>query len=223
VLTALRLAAPHGVPVLGVACGSLGALAATSPNDIAEALEHVRSGEWTPHRLPAIAAACRTSGELTALNDLVGVRASSTQVAVTVDVDGDRYIAFAGDGVIVATQLGSSAYTLAAGGPVLAPGSDALVVTPLSPHGGCVRPIVVPSGTPLQVRIDPGWGGARIEVDGRIADPADHDFSITLRPEFATLVRLGGEEHFLAGLRRRGIIADSPRIHVRGRRAHPLP
>ena len=70
------------------------------------------------------------------------VRAGAGQVMVEVEVDGERFIRLAGDGVVAATPLGSTAYTLAAGGPMLAPGAAGMVVTPLSPHGGVCPPLV---------------------------------------------------------------------------------
>ena len=75
----------------------------------------------------------------TAVNDLVVVRQGAGQVIVAVRVDGELFIRFAGDGFVIGTPLGSSAYTLAAGGPMLAPGALGMVFTPLAPHGGFSR------------------------------------------------------------------------------------
>jgi NAD+ kinase len=129
------------------------------------------------------------------------------------------FIRFAGDGLVVATPLGSSAYTLAAGGPVLAPGGSGLVFTPLSPHGGCCPPLVVAAESRLTIELDPGHGGARIEVDGQVRERADplqpRTLAVSLRPDHAVLVALGGEEPLLAGLRRRRVLIDSPRVLAR--------
>lgn len=217
-LAALRTAAAAGKPVLGVACGSLGALTATSADRLVEGLERIAAGDWSRRTLPALAV--QWEGEpLWALNDLVLVREGAGQLSASVFVDDELYIRFGGDGVVVATPLGSSAYTLAAGGPVLAPGSTGMVVTPLAPHGGCCPPLVAGAQSVLRVLVDPAHGGARIEIDGqgrgRVAPHEPQAFSVRWSSEHATLVELGGEEPFLAGLRRRRILMDSPRMLAR--------
>lgn len=218
-LAALHAAAAVEKPVLGVACGSLGALTAVSAGALTGALDRVDAGDWRPRRLPALEVAAGEAEPLWAVNDFVIVREGAGQVIAEVRVDGELFIRFAGDGLVIATALGSSAYTLAAGGPVLAPGGSGLVFTPLAPHGGCCPPLVAGPDSLLEIDLDPGHGGARIELDGQIlgrAEPlVERAFRVALRPDHATLVALGGEEPMLAGLRRRGVLADSPRILAR--------
>lgn len=222
VLAALRAAAPARRPVLGVACGSVGALAASVAGDLPAALDRIAAGNWRPRPLPVLEA--RASGgehdPVPALNDLVVVRDGGGQVTADVSVDGVLYARFAGDGIVAATAQGSSAYTIAAGGPLLAPGAAAWALTPLPHHGGFVPPLVVGADSRVEVEIDPGYGGARAEVDGQPATLAPA-FSLTLRPGFAELVSLGDEEPFLAALRRRGIVTDSPRVLARERSEGP--
>src|SRR5215207_3067677 len=218
-LAALRTAAAVGKPVLGVACGSLGALTAVHADEVGTALDRVAAGDWVPRHLPALMVESDGEEPQIGVNDLVVVREGAGQVTASVHVDGELFIRFAGDGLVIGTQLGSSAYTLAAGGPVLAPGGSGLVFTPLAPHGGCCPPLVTGPGSRLEVELDPGFGGARIELDGHIRDRVDpllsRTLAITLRPDHATLVALGGEEPMLAGLRRRRILMDSPRVLAR--------
>ena len=106
--------------------------------------------------------------DLRAINDLVLVRAAAGQALVEIEVDGERFIRLAGDGVVAATPLGSTAYTIAAGGPMLAPGASGMVVTPLAPHGGVCPPLVTAPDTRVRITLDPGHGGARIELDGQV-------------------------------------------------------
>ncbi len=218
-LAALHAAAPAGRPVLGVACGSLGALTATTADKLEEALDRVAAGDWTARELPALIARTDGHDELMAVNDLVLVRAGGGQVTVEVEVDGGRFIRFAGDGLVAATPIGSSAYTLAAGGPMLAPGTDGLVLTPLAPHGGVCPPLVAGPGTHIVVTLDAGNGGARVEVDGRTRRDAPADsvaaFALEVRPAYVRLVSLGDQEPLIAGLRRRRILLDSPRVLAR--------
>lgn len=214
-LAALHAAAPHGLPVLGVACGSLGALTATSASDLPEALERFAAGDWEARRLPGVAVTVDGQGPKVALNDLVVVRRGANQVVVGVEIDGDRFVRFAGDGVVIATPLGSSAYTMAAGGPVLDTSTEAIVVTPVASHGGSTPPLVVGSGSAVRVTIEGGWAGARIELDGQIHDHDPKELLVSWQPEHATLVRFAGAETLLAGLRRRRILQDSPRVLAR--------
>lgn len=215
VLGALRAAAPAGRSVLGVAYGSLGALATTQPADLAAALDAVADGRCERRSVPALEIHPEGQAVRHALNDLVVLRAGAGQITVRISVDDQLYAAWAGDGLIAATPAGSSAYTFAAGGPLLAPGTEAWVLTPLAAHGGSIRPLVVGAASTVRVEVEPGFGGARTELDGQPAILGDPRLSLTLRPGHATLVRLGGEEPLLAGLRRRGILADSPRVVAR--------
>jgi NAD+ kinase len=221
-LAALHAAAPVGRPVLGVACGSLGALTSVTAEKLDGALDRVAAGDWTPRALPALSAERDGAEPLLAINDLVLVRAGAGQVLVEVTVDGERFVGFGGDGLVAATPLGSTAYTLAAGGPMVAPGGTALVLTPLSPHGGVCPPLVASEANEVAVTLDPGNGGARVEVDGQIHAVLDRlepvTFTLRLEPDFGTLVSLGEDESMIAGLRRRRILLDSPRMLVRDER-----
>jgi NAD+ kinase len=213
-LHALHAAASVGRPVLGVACGSLGALTAVPADDVDEALEAVASGRWLARRLPGL----RIAGdglERVAINDLVVVRRGPSQVIVAIYVDYQVYVRYAGDGLVVATPAGSSAYTLAAGGPILAERSDGLVLTPLAPHGGCCPPLVVGSQSAVRLVVEPGYAGARLEFDGQAEAAQPTELRAERVEEYATLVGLGDSEPLLAGLRRRRILIDSPRVLAR--------
>jgi len=218
-LAALHAAAPVGRPVLGVACGSLGALTATTAEELEDGLGRVANGDWTPRKLPALVGERDGGDELHAINDVVFVRDGAGQVMVEIEIEGERYVRFAGDWLVSATPLGSTAYTLAAGGPVLAPGATGQVLTPLSPHGGVCPPVVVAAGIEVELLLNPGNGGARLEIDGQIAvelSPQEPiELKLRCREEFATLVSLGEQETLMAGLRRRRILLDSPRILAR--------
>jgi NAD+ kinase len=219
VLSALRRGAAAGRPVLGVACGSLGALAAVAADGVAAALDRFTRGDWDAHRLPALRVQARDGdAAVDALNDLVVVRAGAGQLRVSVALDGVPYGRWSGDGIILATSLGSSAYTMAAGGPLLAPDTPGSVCTPLNPHGGALPPLVAGAGTRWEVEIGEGYGGARVEVDGQPSEAGLLAFTAELHEGFAELVRLGHEEPFLSALRRRGLLADSPRMLVEKRR-----
>jgi NAD+ kinase len=218
-LSALRMASPAGVPVLGVACGSLGALSAVTGDEIAGALERAWNGDWTPRSLPALAVTADDGPVERALNDFVVVRGGAGHVAAAVSVDDELYARVSGDGVIVATALGSSAYSMAGGGPLLAFGTAAFVCTPLAMHGGSAPPLVVPADAALTVDVTPGHAGFVVEIDGFRTTPASRRFRITLEPDVATLVGFDPGGRGLAQLRGRRLITDSPRILARDDRA----
>ena len=218
-LTALHAAAPASRPVLGVACGSIGVLTSVPAGSLSAALDHVAAGNWEPRRLPALEIAAAGAEPRFAINDFAMIRDGTGQVITEVRVDGELYARTAGDGLVVATPLGSSAYTMAAGGPILAPGVQGMVVTPLAQHGGLSPPLVVGPGSRVQVLVEPGYGGGRFEIDGHEAGVGALELNVSLRPDYASLVALAGQEPLLTGLRRRGLIVDSPRILARDARA----
>ena len=208
----LAAAAPNHPPVLGLACGSLGALAAVRASATTRALERYAAGDWAALALDGLRVTDEAGATAVALNDVCVVRKGAGQVKAAVSVDGELYVRCAGDGIVVSTALGSSAYGMAAGGPILAPGTQALSVTPLAMHGGSAPSLVVPSMSELRIEVGSGFGGRRLEVDGQPAAVEGHELDLRLEAAHVELVSFGDGEGFLAGLRRRAIITDSPRM-----------
>lgn len=222
-LAALRSAAAVQRPVLGIACGSLGALATVAVPDVTRSLDRFSRGDWQPRLVPALAVSREDGESLFALNDVAVVRAGGGQVRVTAEVDGSLYARIAGDGAVVSTPIGSSGYTISAGGPLLAPGLEGFVFTPLPKHGGFAPPLVISPRSVLQLDVAAGFGGARLEVDGQVADDRARSLTIAFREEAATMVSFPDQETLLAGLRRRRIITDSPRVAADQDRADGCP
>jgi NAD+ kinase len=218
VLSALRASAPVEAPVLGVACGSVGVLTAVTAEDVGAALDRVQAGDWTERRLPALGIHAATGPDEWAVNDFVAVRHGAGQLVASVLVDDELYVRLAGDGLIVATPLGSSAYSMAAGGPVLVSGSAAFVCTPLAMHGGNAPPLVIPATSMLRIELQPGFAGFEIEIDGHNHSATDLDYTITLRENRVTLVELGELSLGLGDLRERRLITDSARVLARDAR-----
>jgi NAD+ kinase len=217
-LAAARVGMTNARPVLGIACGSLGVLARVAPAGLAAALDHFAAGEWAAEPLPGLEVLRAGQTPLVALNDVSVMRAGIGQIRVAIEVDGMLYGRVAGDGVVVATALGSSAYSLAAGGPVLHPGVAGFVITPLPTHGGQVPPPVLGPASRAVLQVAGGFGGARLELDGQIVTGAPERLEAMLRPDVARLVALPGQAPLLAVLRDRRVIRDSPRILAEGHR-----
>jgi NAD+ kinase len=220
-LAALHAAAPVSRPVLGIACGSIGVLTSVHSGELEWALEQVAAGDWIPERLPGLDVAVGGAELAVAINDAAVVRNGAGQVIIAIKVDDELYARTAGDGLVVATPLGSTAYTMAAGGPIVLPQVPSIVLTPLARHGGVSPPLVVGPESRISLEIESGYGGSRIEVDGQLLAERALDATVRLRDEYATMVTLAGQEPLLSGLRRSGLVADSPRVLVREQRTAP--
>ena len=222
-LAALRAGSVADRPVLGIACGSLGALANIKVADADRALDRFSRGEWLPRRFPALSIA-RPDGEpLFALNDVAVVRETGGQVKLTALVDGTLFARMAGDGAVVSTPIGTSGYAISAGGPLFLPHVDGFVFTPLPKHGGFAPPLVIASASELVIDVAGAFAGARLEVDGQVVGVGLGTLTITFRPAVVTQVSFDDQEPLLAGLRRRGILLDSPRLVAEAERTAVTP
>jgi NAD+ kinase len=218
VLKALHAAHATGTPVLGVAYGSLGALSAVPQTELRAGLDRFAAGDWSAQRLPALEVASGGERLSCAINDVVIIRRGGTQLMIDVHVDGDLYARVAGDGIAIATSLGSSAYSMAGGGPLLAPPTNNFVCTPLAMHGGCAPPVVIDERQRVTVNVHPSHGGFELDVDGFKLETGADEFEIRCEGAYATLVGLDGSCGGLTRLRDRGLISDSPRIVEEARR-----
>jgi len=219
VLAALRAAATADAPVLGIACGSLGALTATQGDHVADALDRFAAGDWTARVLPVLAVESDAGANAWAINDFVVSRGETGQLIAEISLDGELYVRMAGDGVVVSTVLGSSAYSMAAGGPILARGIDAFVCTPIAMHGGTAPALVVPGDATLGVLVHPGFSRFGIDIDGQPQHIEGERFDVRRHPDKVRLVTFSHDpDHGLEALRARGLIADSPRVSARDAR-----
>jgi NAD+ kinase len=157
-LYASRLVRDSGTPILGVNRGRLGFLADVTPEHMLDSVSHVLKGEYsTDSRLLLEARLIRASGAeqlAFALNDVVlQRRETGRMVDFETRVNGRYVNTHSGDGLIVATPTGSTAYSLSCGGPIMEPQLDAVVVVPICPHTLTDRPIVMPASQPIEVRL----------------------------------------------------------------------
>ena len=150
-----------GVPVLGLNLGGLGYLASVGESGFADALGSLAAGRYTVSERRLLEA----NGRFAALNDIVLTRELSGHSArLDLVADGKLVTRYMADGLIFATPTGSTAYSLAAGGPVLMPDSGSFVVTPMNPHALGVRPLVVPDGVRFTVTACPRTDGNTVKV-----------------------------------------------------------
>lgn len=201
-------AVARGTPILGVNLGHLGFLTSLGAADLEHGLRMLRSGQgWLDLRTTIEGTIARehdgTSARLWALNDLVlhkGGVARVVRLDLSVGWDGGREEIgrFSGDGVIVATPTGSTAYSLSAGGPILAPDMTSLVVTPISPHTLAMRPLVLPAHGTVTVRAVDRDDDLVVTADGQTGIPMDSGDRLEVRPggKGIALVRFPGQTFF---------------------------
>jgi NAD+ kinase len=239
-LRAMRLADGQRAPVLGVNLGKLGFLAEVDVPDLPAALSAIDAHDFTIEPRLAIdtvvdaadekptdrdgiqpagilAADVQANGEggrITAFNDIAVVRIPGDGLAeVAVRVSGQPFVSYASDAVIIATPTGSTAYSFSAGGPIVSPAVEALLVTPASPHSAFNRGVVLSVVDTVSLEILPGSGRLAVEADGRIGayvSPGDY-IDLSARPAAARVVRLG-RTTFYQRTRRKLQISDSAEI-----------
>jgi NAD+ kinase len=212
-LRAMHLADRQSAPVLGVNLGKLGFLAEVDVPDLPGALSAIQTGEFTIE--PRLAVDASVGGQIvTAFNDVAVVRfPGQASAAVTVVAAGRPFVSYAADAVVVATPTGSTAYSFSAGGPIVSPSVEALLVTPAAPHSAYNRGLVLSVHDSLALDILPASSRLAVEVDGRVAAhaaPGDR-IELTPRPGAARVVRLG-KTSFYARARRKLRLTDSAEI-----------
>ncbi len=212
-LRAMRLADGQQAPVLGVNLGKLGFLAEVDVPDLPGALSAIDRQDFSIEPRLAIDAKIG-SVAVTAFNDVAVVRVPGEGSAVVaVHVGGQPFVSYAADAVIVATPTGSTAYSFSAGGPIISPSVEALLVTPAAPHSAYNRGVVLSVDDPVSLELLPTSGRLAIEVDGQVSCYVDAGQSIDLRsrPGGARVVRLG-RTTFYERARRKLRITDSAEI-----------
>ena len=206
-LSVARIFAATGTPILSVNLGYLGFLTEVRLADLYSTLEgwcngcHVLDARVMLHGALWREGALHSSHE--ALNDVVVTKGDIARMGeFTVELEGKRVARFRADGVIVSTPTGSTAYSLAANGPILTPNVDALVVTPVCPHLLTLRPIVVRGDASLTVRVEGIPNQALLTVDGQQAVALQLGDEVRCRRSSHTvnLVRLS-ESGFFEALR----------------------
>jgi NAD+ kinase len=184
ILRAARLAARAGVPILGVNMGGFGFLAELSTADLPAALPDLVAGRYElDERLMLQAEAEGIGAEsLLALNDVVvTTRGVARVLRLRVLVNGEHLASYPADGVIVATPTGSTAYSLSAGGPILHPKVDAVVITPISPHTFNARSVVVDRNDTVDIELTVPSQDATVTVDGRVGFPMTEPWRVRVR------------------------------------------
>jgi NAD+ kinase len=194
ILRALQLAMLGHAAVLGVNFGHVGFLADIHGDDMAVALERISRDEARIEERTALVATLRTDPphRVVAFNDVVIARRPGFGTArLRVEVGGEPILELTGDGIVIASPMGSTAYTVGAGGPAVAPSLDAIVITPLATQGSPLRSLVVDGGDTVRIEVAPASAPLSVEFDGRMIEemPTSGALEVHTAPRKARLVR----------------------------------
>jgi len=172
-------------PILGINIGNLGFLSSVDISDIDDALEKLEKGKFKV--VDRMMLKCKVESnenkeELNALNDVVLARGTlSRMVRFKIFVDGKMYSTFKGDGLIIATPTGSTAYSFSAGGPVVYPDLELITITPICPHTKSMQTIVLKSDSIIEIYADYGDEKVYLTVDGQKAVKVKHETSVEVK------------------------------------------
>lgn len=212
-LRAGRLTHKYSKPILGVNLGELGFLAEATLDSLQQDLKSLVNGKYD------ISSRMTLEGEILrkdkkeaivvepALNDaVIGKRALSRIIDLETYIDDEYITTYCADGIIVATPTGSTAYTLSAGGPIVYPGSQVLLVVPICPHMLNHRPLVVPASSKIKIKLGKGAKDVLLTVDGQVG--------LDLQPEDSIVIGRGAQDISLINF------ADTSYFDVLKRKMH---
>jgi NAD+ kinase len=200
--TLLRIAHQYryiNVPILGINLGHLGFMADIPIDDIFPSLTDLLAGKYSIDKRIVLEVSAPGKPTLYAVNDVVLHRAQNySLIELSIHAAGIHVNTFFADGLIIATPNGSTAYSLAAGGPIVSPALDAMIITPICPHTISYRPIVLTSDKVLEVKYLSKYSPIDVRSDGLDAFSLEEEVPLTIRksPQFFPLINLHRHEYF---------------------------
>jgi NAD+ kinase len=201
-LSVARHPAP-GVPILGIDIGTLGFLTSCSPAEYEPLLDLALAGEAPTERRRLLSVTIEKPGQpsrrFRVVNDAVLSKSAISRIAtIRVEIEGRTVSRYRGDGLIVSTPTGSTAYNLSAGGPILEPTMPAIVLSPICPHTLSLRPLVLPDTVKLGLSVEGDPTDIYVTLDGQegFLVGSDTRIGIARAPETVLLVRVPGRAFF---------------------------
>lgn len=167
-LKAANYVGARQLPIIGVNMGRLGFLADTTTEEIEATVKAIFEGNFTTEDHAVIEVRGDISGSPFALNDIAVLkRDNASMISITASINGEYLTTYQADGLIVATPTGSTAYSLSNGGPIAAPQSGIICLTPVAPHSLNVRPIVIPDSAEITLSVESRSHNFLVAIDGR--------------------------------------------------------
>ena len=175
-LAAARVAAPLGIPILPINMGSLGFLTSFTIEEMYPALEQVLAGRFSCSERVMLHVELHRDAEIierqSVVNEaVINKGALARMIDLQLTIDGDFVCRYRADGLIVATPTGSTAYTLSAGGPIVHPGVESWIITPICPHTLSDRPVVVRDSSLIEVHLSGDTESVFLTLDGQTGIP----------------------------------------------------
>jgi NAD+ kinase len=196
-LGALRLVADRPIPILGVNLGNLGFLVEIEPDELDAALDRLETGDFTIEEHSALV--LKDAGEESiAFNDIaLGSVPGDGAVHASLTVMGRASGRYRCDALVIATPIGSTAYSYAAGGPLVSAMLDAVIISPVAPISGISRPAVISAAEPVVLALIEGSGQPALQVDGTIVRRMEQGetLEVRLRPRAGLVVRVDPERY----------------------------
>ncbi|MCE5251409.1 NAD(+)/NADH kinase [bacterium] len=197
ILQTAKLSAGTGIPILGVNLGKVGFLAEISPDEISAVPPMIKNGEYEILSRMAFYAETSCGNRYFALNDVVVDRNADTRIlGLSISVDGIFAGELNADGLIVSTPTGSTAHSMAAGGPIVMPDCSVFVLTPICPHSLTIRPMIIEGSREIALGITEGCG--RMAVDGQsfVDVPTGYTVKIKRAEEPVRIARFRNKTYF---------------------------
>jgi NAD+ kinase len=199
ILYTARISKDLNKPILGINSGRLGFMANIQNEDLERALECLVNNDYTLDKRSFLEAKDSDGNHYHALNEFLFTRKDSiSMVNVRAEYDGSLINTYWADGLIVASPTGSTAYNLASGGPIVAPGTEVFLVTPINPHTLTTRPLVLNSTKPLRVTIEEQQTEVQFSYDGQVQNIENFPYKVEILKSDLTfdLVHLPGQDYF---------------------------
>ena len=203
-----------GVPIIGVNTGRLGFLADFLPSEMEEALDELYAGRCRVEEHAVIELSLRegSSGSMLlgdeqgfnpfALNDIAVLkRDNASMITIHARVGGNDLVTYQADGLVVSTPTGSTAYNLSNGGPIMAPGTGILCLTPVAPHSLNVRPIVIGDESEIELSVESRTHSFLVAVDGRSESFDEGTRLVISKAPYAVRIVKRASQHYFATLR----------------------
>jgi len=172
ILTTAREIGPSGIPILGVKIGGMGFLADLTPEEFEASLPEILAGQFDVSVRMVLQAEFpgNASETVYALNDVVVDKGAVSRVnRIETYIDAEFLNTYIGDGLIISTATGSTAYSLASGGPILMPAMQAIIINPINPHTLGARPVVIPADRSVRLKVDFAPDSVLLSADGKVA------------------------------------------------------